>query len=65
MLARETDASLIGVDFSPVAVDQAAHRAALFGLADRARFTVGDLTRASPPPPARPAGSFGPAGGSC
>jgi ubiquinone/menaquinone biosynthesis C-methylase UbiE len=48
-LARETDASLTGVDFSPVAVDQAAHRAALFGLAGRARFTVGDLTRTGLP----------------
>jgi SAM-dependent methyltransferase len=37
------------VDFSPVAVDQAAHRAALFGLAGRARFTVGDLTRTGLP----------------
>ena len=36
--------SLVGVDFSPVAIDQAGHRAALFGLADRARFVVGDLT---------------------
>jgi SAM-dependent methyltransferase len=49
-LARETDASLIGVDFSPVAIDQAAHRAALFGLAGRARFAVGDLTRTGLPP---------------
>ena len=43
-LAREADVSLVGVDFSPIAVDQATHRAALFGLADRARFVVGDLT---------------------
>jgi SAM-dependent methyltransferase len=42
-LARETDASLVGVDFSPVAVDQATRRAALFGLAGRAWFAVGDL----------------------
>ena len=49
-LARETDASLIGVDFSPVAIDQAAHRAALFGLTGRARFAVGDLTRTGLPP---------------
>jgi hypothetical protein len=48
-LAREADAALIGVDFSPVAVDQAAHRAALFGLAGRARFAVGDLTRTGLP----------------
>jgi SAM-dependent methyltransferase len=39
----------MGVDFSPVAVDQAARRAALFGLADRARFAVGDLTRTGLP----------------
>ena len=43
-LAREADVSLVGVDFSPVAVDQATRRAALFGLADRTRFVVGDLT---------------------
>ena len=43
-LAREADVSLVGVDFSPVAVDQATHRAALFGPADRTRFVVGDLT---------------------
>jgi ubiquinone/menaquinone biosynthesis C-methylase UbiE len=44
-LAREADVSLVGVDFSPVAVGQAAHRAVLFGLAGRARFVIGDLTR--------------------
>jgi ubiquinone/menaquinone biosynthesis C-methylase UbiE len=43
-LARETGARLTGVDFSPIAVAQAAERAALFGLAERARFVVGDLT---------------------
>ena len=48
-LARETGAALMGVDFSPVAVDQAARRAALFGLADRARFAFGDLTRTGLP----------------
>jgi 2-polyprenyl-3-methyl-5-hydroxy-6-metoxy-1,4-benzoquinol methylase len=48
-LAREADVSLVGVDFSPVAVGQAAHRAALFGLADRARFAIGDLTRTGLP----------------
>jgi len=42
-LAQQADVSLVGVDFSPVGVDQAAHRAALFGLAGRARFVVGDL----------------------
>jgi ubiquinone/menaquinone biosynthesis C-methylase UbiE len=48
-LAREAGASLVGVDFSPVAVEQAAHRAALFGLAGRARFAVGDLARTGLP----------------
>ncbi len=48
-LAREADVSLVGVDFSPVAVGQAAQRAALFGMAGRARFAVGDLTRTGLP----------------
>lgn len=43
-LARAAGASLIGVDFSSVAVAQATARANLFGLSDRARFVVGDLT---------------------
>jgi ubiquinone/menaquinone biosynthesis C-methylase UbiE len=43
-LARAAGAALIGVDFSPVAVEQATRRADLFGLADRARYVVGDLT---------------------
>jgi hypothetical protein len=34
----------IGVDFSTVAIQQASDRAALFGLAEAARFVVGDLT---------------------
>jgi SAM-dependent methyltransferase len=42
-LARSRGVSLIGVDFSSVAIQQASDRAALFGLADRARFVVGDL----------------------
>jgi ubiquinone/menaquinone biosynthesis C-methylase UbiE len=42
-LAQSQDTLLIGVDFSAVAVQQATDRAALFGLADRARFVVGDL----------------------
>ena len=49
-LAQQAQALLGGVDFSPVAVGQAAHRAALFGLAGRARFIVGDLTRTGLPP---------------
>jgi ubiquinone/menaquinone biosynthesis C-methylase UbiE len=48
-LAREAGASLTGVDFSPVAVDKAAQRAALFGLEGKARFIVGDLTRTGLP----------------
>jgi len=41
--AQQAGTSLVGVDFSPVAVSQAAHRAALFGLRGRARFVIGDL----------------------
>jgi ubiquinone/menaquinone biosynthesis C-methylase UbiE len=48
-LAREADVSLAGVDFSPVAVGHATHRAALFGLAGRARFVVGGLARTGLP----------------
>ena len=40
-VARETGAALVGVDFSTVAVEQAAARASELGLADRARFVVG------------------------
>jgi ubiquinone/menaquinone biosynthesis C-methylase UbiE len=43
--AQQADTELVGVDFSSVGVSQARHRAALFGLADRARFAVGDLAR--------------------
>ncbi len=39
----------LGVDFSPVGVSQATSRAALFGLADQARFVVGDLARTGLP----------------
>jgi ubiquinone/menaquinone biosynthesis C-methylase UbiE len=42
-LAQSQGVSLVGVDFSAVAVQQARDRAALFGLADTARFVVGDL----------------------
>jgi SAM-dependent methyltransferase len=42
-LAREARVSLVGVDFSGVAVGQAAGRAELFGMSGLARFTVGDL----------------------
>jgi len=43
-LARQAGAFLVGVDFSAVAIEQASQRAALFGLTDRARFVVGDLS---------------------
>jgi ubiquinone/menaquinone biosynthesis C-methylase UbiE len=46
-LAREAGISLVGVDFSPVAVDQATRRATLFGVT--ARFVVGDLTSTALP----------------
>jgi SAM-dependent methyltransferase len=48
-LARTADVSLVGVDFSPVAVEQATQRVALFGLAGRARFVTGDLTHTGLP----------------
>jgi ubiquinone/menaquinone biosynthesis C-methylase UbiE len=48
-LAQQADAVLVGVDFSPVAVDQAARRAPLFGPAGRAWFVVGDLARTGLP----------------
>jgi ubiquinone/menaquinone biosynthesis C-methylase UbiE len=43
-LARATGADLVGVDFSPVAIGQAAERAKRFGPSVRARFAVGELT---------------------
>ena len=42
-VARETAASLVGVDLSNVAVDHASQRAQEFGLEGRARFEVGNL----------------------
>jgi len=48
-LAQEAAVSLLGVDFSPVAVEQATRRAVLFRLAGRARFVVGDLARTGLP----------------
>jgi SAM-dependent methyltransferase len=50
-LAQSQGASLIGVDFSAVAVQQANERAALFGLADTARFVMGDLAATGLPMP--------------
>ncbi|WP_127361663.1 class I SAM-dependent methyltransferase [Actinacidiphila soli] len=43
-LARTAHARLVGIDFSPVAVAQAQHRATTLGVGDRAHFAVGDLT---------------------
>jgi ubiquinone/menaquinone biosynthesis C-methylase UbiE len=43
-VARETGASLVGVDLSSVAVEHAARRPTEFGVEGRARFEVGDLT---------------------
>jgi ubiquinone/menaquinone biosynthesis C-methylase UbiE len=43
-LARATGADLIGVDYSPVAVESASARASSFVPPERARFVVGDLT---------------------
>jgi ubiquinone/menaquinone biosynthesis C-methylase UbiE len=48
-LAREAGVSLVGVDFSPVAIDEATRRAALFGVTAKARFVVGDLTSTALP----------------
>jgi ubiquinone/menaquinone biosynthesis C-methylase UbiE len=43
-VARDRGATLVGLDFSRVAVEQATQRIGLFGLAGRARFQVGDFT---------------------
>ncbi len=48
-IARETGASLVGVDFSQVAVEQAQKRAAQLGLSGRARFLVGDAAMTGVP----------------
>lgn len=42
-VARETGASLVGIDLSRSAIASAAQRALEFGVADHARFEVGDL----------------------
>lgn len=41
-VARETGASLVGVDFSEVGIEQAGRRAVELGLGERARFLVRD-----------------------
>ncbi|MFK4222130.1 ATP-grasp domain-containing protein [Streptomyces sp. NPDC019890] len=43
-LARAAHASLVGIDFSPVAVAQARQRTAALGMAGKAHFVVNDLT---------------------
>jgi ubiquinone/menaquinone biosynthesis C-methylase UbiE len=43
-VARETGASVVGIDLSRPAIAAAAQRAEEFGVADRARFAVADLT---------------------
>ena len=48
-LASQAGVSLVGVDFSPIAVVQATRRAASFRLDGRARFVVGDLTHTGLP----------------
>ncbi len=42
-VARETGAHLIGIDLSPVAVEQASARAAELGLSGQAQFAVGSF----------------------
>ena len=41
-IAKETGASLVGVDFSEVAVDEARQQASQLGLSEHARFLVGN-----------------------
>ena len=43
-VAHATDARLIGVDFSSVAIQQARQRAAAFGLSGKADFLVSEIT---------------------
>jgi SAM-dependent methyltransferase len=43
-VAKQTGAHLIGIDISTVGVDLAREQAVRLGIADRARFRVGDLT---------------------
>lgn len=44
-IARRSGVRVVGVDFSAVAIGQARRRADASGLADRAEFRVGELTR--------------------
>lgn len=43
-VARETSASLVGIDLSSVAIEQASRRVKEFNVEGRAQFEVGDLT---------------------
>ncbi len=42
-MARETGANLVGIDLSPVAVEEAGKRAVELGLAERAQFSEGSF----------------------
>ena len=42
-VAGETRASVVGIDLAPVGIERARARAQALGLADRARFEVGDV----------------------
>jgi SAM-dependent methyltransferase len=48
-VARRTGARVLGVDFSPVAIEQARARTAVFDLNGRAEYSVGDLARTGLP----------------
>jgi ubiquinone/menaquinone biosynthesis C-methylase UbiE len=48
-LSRATGADLIGVDWSPVAIEEATERTRAFVPSDRARFLVGDLSASGLP----------------
>jgi hypothetical protein len=50
-LARTAHARLVGIDFSPVAVAQAQHRATTLGVGDRAQFTARARDRDAVPGP--------------
>ncbi len=43
-VGRQTGAGVVGIDLSGVGIERARERAEEFGVADRARFEVGDLT---------------------
>jgi ubiquinone/menaquinone biosynthesis C-methylase UbiE len=43
-VARETGAAVVGLDLSPAALASAPERAQAFGITDRARFQIADIT---------------------